>query len=89
LSFHILALDVGGEKNWSSPEALFITWAFVISFDVLVAIVSALFIYTLLSPPARPGLLFWGSATGIRCLNVLYVGRALLHSCDYLLMDIF
>lgn len=58
MSFHIFALDVGGKKDWSFPEALFITWAFVISFDVLVAIVSALCIYTLLSPPARPGLLF-------------------------------
>lgn len=68
MSFHRLALDVGKRRDWSSPDALFITWAFVVSFDVFGhSCISSV----QLRSPASPGLLFGVPATGMGCLNVL------------------
>lgn len=61
---------VQGKGDRSSPDALFIIRAFVISFDVFgCSGTSQLcsFSWTLL----------WGSATRICCLHVLNVGRTL------------
>lgn len=68
MSFHRLALDVGKRRDWSSPDALFITWAFVVSFDVFGR---SCIRSVQLRAPASPGLLFGVLATGMGGLNVL------------------
>lgn len=61
------ALDVG-KKRSASPGALFITWAFVLSFDDLAAVVSA--VYNLHAPRTLILKFCYGVYCPVHCLKV-------------------